>query len=580
MQDSAPAVFSPAALQAMVFLAATSLIIPAFRKAKMSAVVGYLAIGVALGPHVLGRLARSLPWLSRLEIGGTGVELLSSLGVVFLLFVIGLEVSLNRLWSMRALVFGLGGGQVVLTALMVFLAARAAGLAAPAAAIAGLALALSSTAVALQVLDERGRSEGKVARAAFAVLLLQDLAVVPILFVVSALSGEAQAGSPIRLALALGGALLAIAGIAFAGRFVLRPLFRWVAAEGSREVFVATALLAVVAASASAAAAGLSMGLGAFLAGLLMSETEFRHEIETDIAPFKGLLMGLFFVTVGAQIDLGLLIAQPWPTIAAAAGLFALQTAVFAPLARLFGFSWREGVELGFLLGQAGEFAFVIVAQARGQGVFGPEIAGFLSLVVALSLAMTPFAAAVGARLGRRIEATGVGPATEDEPPPEGHVLIAGYGRVGRAIGALLERRSIPHAAIDTDAERVRDLRHAGLRISFGDASRTDMLEAMGAGAARAIVVTVDEPEAAERIVAGSKRSWPDVPVYVRARDASQARRLHAIGAEMATPDTVETTLAMAEALLRDLGVPSSAVQRIVDAERDAETKRIYADRD
>jgi CPA2 family monovalent cation:H+ antiporter-2 len=338
--------------QTLVFLAATCLVIPALRKARISAVMGFLLIGVAMGPHVLGRLAETWPWLSPFELEeNEPTEVLAEFGVIFLLFVIGLEVSWERLWALKRYVFGLGMAQVVVTTIVITLIAMSLGNGFAVAAVLGLAFALSSTALVIQLLRERKQVTTPLGRASFSILLMQDLMVVPILFAVSALSAGLGAFGPQQIGFALGSALAALAVIVFVGRLVLRPLFRWVASIDSREVFIAAALLAAIGMSLAASAAGLSMALGAFLAGMLLAETEFRHQIETDLDPFKDLLLGLFFVTVGMQIDVHLFLANPWPIVIGVTALFLVKAALITPLARAFGVTWPRAIEMAFLLG-------------------------------------------------------------------------------------------------------------------------------------------------------------------------------------------------------------------------------------
>jgi len=562
-------------LQILVFLGATSLLTPAFRKAGLSAVMAFLLIGMLAGPHGVGRLAGEAPWLAAVTIqDAEATRGLAEFGVVFLLFVIGLEVSSERLWALRRFVLGLGLAQVLLTAGVVGAIALAFGSGAPVAAITGLAFGLSSTAVVLQILGERRQLAGPVGRAGFSILLLQDLAVVPILFVVAAISAEAAGDSPVGplgVAGAFGAAVLAIGAIVLGGRYLAKPLFRWAAAGGSREVFLATALLVVIGAAALAQAAGLSMALGAFLAGLLLAETEFRHEIETDLEPFKGLLLGLFFVTVGLRIDPAVILAQPLQVFAGLVGLILVKAAVLAPLARVFGLSWPKAFELALLLGQAGEFGFVILAAAREGGAYPAALADYMLLLIALSLFFTPLLAWAGLRLRQALEREDGAPGPEAPLDATGHVVIAGYGRVGQALGDMLQAQRVGHIALDTDAELVSGLRQRGWPVHFGDASRKEVLSAVGAERAAAIVVTMDDAPAVERIVAAVRAAWPHAPVFARARDPEQAGRLHRLGAAFASPETTEATLQLGEALLGGLGVPDEAARRIIDERREAE---------
>jgi monovalent cation:proton antiporter-2 (CPA2) family protein len=563
--------------QALVFLAATCVVVPALRKARLSAVMGFLLIGVAMGPHVLGRLANTWTWLAPFELEGDQPTLiLAELGVVFLLFVIGLEVSFERLWALRRFVFGLGFVQVVLSALAIGGVALAFGNSFAVSAVLGLAFALSSTALVLQLLRERRQIATSVGRASFSVLLMQDLMVVPILFLVAALSPNAGPIGAGGVGLALITALVSLGIILLAGRLLLRPLFRWVAAADSRDIFIAAAFLAAIGMAAAAQMAGLSMALGAFLAGLLLAETEFRHQIETDLEPFKDLLLGLFFVTVGMQIDLQLFLREPWLIVLGVIGLFVLKGAIIAPVAKLFGLSWPRAIETAFLLGQAGEFAFVVIAAARGGGSIPEETANYMLVVTALSIFVTPMVASLGSMLAQRLSDTPTAP--PEAAQEQGHVVIAGFGRVGQTLGDLLDAHEIPHVGVEGDAAAVKALRKEGHPVHYGDASNRQVLESVGAANAAAIVVTINDPEGVDRIVAEIKLAWPHIPVYARARDADHARRLHAIGASLASPDSIEAALQLGEALLNGVGVPDEVARRIINERREAEVARaIYS---
>lgn len=565
----------PVITQVLVFLAATTLVVPALRRAKLSAVMGFLLIGILIGPHGLARFADMAPWLAHVTIPETETtELLAEFGVVFLLFAIGLEVSAERLWALKRLVFGLGLSQVVVTALVIGAIALAFGNSFTVASVVGLAFALSSTAVVLQMLGERRQLSGSVGRAGFSVLLLQDLAVVPILFLVAALAGETPA--PARLGAAVIAAAATVGAIILLGRFALSPLFRWVTRIESREVFVAAVLFVAIGAAAAAEVAGLSMALGAFLAGIMLAGTQYRHQIETDIEPFKGLLLGLFFVTVGMRIDIALLLETPWTILIGVIGLFAIKGAIIAPIARLFGVKWPAAIELAFLLGQAGEFAFVIVAMALREAIIPADTGAYMLLVIALSLFVTPLVATAGARLAKSLTR-----AAADTPPAEranarGHVVIAGFGRVGQALADILQQQDLDYIALDANSELVEQRRDV-CHVHFGDASRRDVLNSVGAGNAAAIVITLDDAKAVERVIKEVRAAWPNIPIYARARDAEQARRLHDVGAAMAIPENVEATLQLGEALLNGLGVPDEAARRIIDERRDAAWAKIFA---
>jgi monovalent cation:proton antiporter-2 (CPA2) family protein len=547
--------------------------VPALRKARLSAVMGFLLIGVAMGPHVLGRLASYWPVLSGFELEDSEPQrLLAEFGVVFLLFIIGLEVSWDRLWSLKRYVFGLGIAQVVLSTVAITLIALAFGNAFAVSAVLGLAFALSSTAVVLQLLRERRQITTPLGRVSFSVLLMQDLMVVPILFAVGALNpGRDGAFGPEQVGLAMASSLGALAAIVVVGRLLLRPLFRWVASIDSRETFIAAALLAAIGMSLAAEAAGLSMALGAFLAGLLLADTEFRHQIETDLEPLRDLLLGLFFVTVGMQIDLTWFVRNPLLIVIGVAGLFAVKAALIAPLARGFGIGWPRAIEMAFLLGGAGEFAFIVVAAAQSGLVIADDVAEYMLVVTALSLFITPAMAYAGRRLAKRFESHDKHAPPDDAASLRDHVVIAGCGRVGQMLADVLDQENIAHVGLDADARVVAELRAKGSACHFGDASRQETLKSLGAANAAAIVITMDRPEAVDRIVQHAKAAWPDVPIYARARDAAHARRLRELGADMASPDMLESALQLGEALLSGMGVPDDEVRRVIESRRENE---------
>ncbi|MEZ5960984.1 MAG: cation:proton antiporter [Hyphomonadaceae bacterium] len=564
-------------IQALVFLGATCVLIPALKKARISTVMGFLIIGVAMGPHVLGRLAQTWPWLGAFEFEQSEPTLLlAELGVVFLLFVIGLEVSLERLWSLRRYVFGLGLLQVVLSTAAIAAIAMAFGNSFTVAMVLGLAFALSSTALVLQLLRERSQIATPVGRTSFSILLMQDLMVVPILFVVAALGEGVSAFGPDNVGGALLTALVSLGAIIIVGRLLLRPLFRWVAAADSREIFIAAAFLAAIGMAGAAEMLGLSAALGAFLAGLLLAETEFRHQIETDLEPFKDLLLGLFFVTVGMQIDISLFLSEPLLILLGVAGLFIVKGLIIAALARVFGSPWPRALQMGLLLGQAGEFGFVVIAAARAGGAIPADTAAYMLIITGLSIFLTPVVAGLGARLGRRITKAASG--VEDAAKETGHVVIAGFGRVGATLADILSAQEIPHVGIEGDATTVATLREAGRPVHYGDASNAKVLESVGAPQAAAIVVTINDAEAVERIVAEARRTWPHIPVYARARDGEHARRLHAAGAALASPDSIEAALQLGEALLNGVGVPDDIARSIINERRETEVaKAIYS---
>jgi CPA2 family monovalent cation:H+ antiporter-2 len=560
----------------VIFLVGAGLVVPLFHRLKASPVLGYLAFGIIVGPHGIGRLADAAPWLHHVVITDLeGVRALAELGVVFLLFTIGLELSFDRLWSLRRLVFGLGTLQVVLTAMAIALVALALGHTGEAATALGACLALSSTAIVMRLLADRRQVATTLGRTSFSVLLLQDLAVVPILFLTTVLGGEAAGGIAAEAGLAVAKAAVAVAAIMLVGRVALRPLFRLVSGLKSPDLFMAVTLLAVVGTAAVTQAAGLSMTLGAFLSGLLLAESEYRHEVEVDIEPFKGLLLGVFFMSVGMGIDLGLLLEAALPIAAAIAGLFAVKGAILYVLCRLFGIQRHIAVETALLLGQGGEFAFVIVGLAMANGVLSARAGQFVLIVTALSMAATPVVAAVGRRLAttllRRTATADAGESGAELSGLEGHVILAGYGRVGRMLARILDAESVPYVAIDIDGAVVAAGRKEGRPVFYGDAARPEILRRLRVERAIAVVVTLDHPRIAEGLVGTVRREWPQVPIYARARDARHAGRLLRMGATDVVPEAVEASLQLAGRVLGGLGVPQEAIAQRLDLEREVE---------
>ncbi len=566
----------------IVLLVAMGLIVPLVRRFNAPTVLGYLLAGVLIGPYGLGALAEHWPWLRWLTIENIEtVRFMAELGVVFLLFMIGLELSWDRLMSMARLVFGLGALQVTLTALaLAALLHLIAGLAAPAAAVAGMALALSSTAIVMHMMVEERRLATPVGRAAFAVLLFQDLAVVPVLFLTGALAngaGNGLAGMLWPLLFNLGKAALAIGIIILVGRKALRPMLRF--AARSRESFMAVTLLLVVGTGVLTHAAGLSMALGAFLAGLLLAETEYSHQVQVDLEPFKGLLMGVFFTSIGMSLNLPAAFAQPLALLVALALLIAMKAAILLVLARAFGLGGGTGIELALLLAHGGEFAFVILSQAAALGVVPWPQAQFLMVVTTLSMFLLGFLARLGRWLGARVTRTEMRrhaplPTPEETRELKDHVIIIGYGRVGQLLGEILADLRQPFVAIDSDPVIVAAARQKA-PVYFGDATHPDILRRLGAGRALALVITMDDADMAERVVRVVSHNWPHLPVLARARDTRHAMRLVSRGAREVVPETVEASLDLAELLLQSTGLGAEAAHEIIAARREQERQRL-----
>jgi CPA2 family monovalent cation:H+ antiporter-2 len=555
----------------VLFLATAGVVVPLFRRWRISPILGFLGAGVVLGPYGLGRLTGQFEWLGALTIDNPDeVAQLAEFGVVFLLFMIGLELSWERLRSLRRLVFGMGALQVSICLAVTAGAAYVLGQP-PAAALAiGAALALSSTAIVMPILAEQKRQHSLAGRATFSVLLFQDLAVAPILVTLTLLGQRSdQAFSP-SLLLSFLPAVLGIAGLLVFGRLLLRPMLRSVARAKSEELFVAACLLVVIGSGLVSALTGLSMALGAFIAGLLLAETEFRHEVEVTIEPFKGLLLGLFFVSVGIGLNIPLLLDRPLAIVGGALALVCVNGGIIFGIGRAFGLRTRSAAESALLLAGAGEFAFVILGQAMTQDLV-PRAVGETVLVSAtLSMFSIPFLAQMGLRLGgRRITPTELPPEPEGGGPAEPRVLIVGYGRVGRLVGDMLKRHDIGWVAAELDSKLVEQGRRAGQAIFFGDAARAEFLMRCGLADAPALVVTMDHPEGVESIVAVARELRPDLTIVCRARDTRHARRLYELGATDAVPETMEASLQLSEAVLVEIGVPMGLVIASIHERRD-----------
>lgn len=548
--------------EAVVILAGAAIVIPLFHRMRVSPVLGFMLVGVLAGPSGLGALVGDIPALVWVTIADRErIAPLAEWGVVLLLFMIGLELSLARITTMRRLVFGLGGLQVAVCAAAV--AATAWGLGQPprAAVVLGLALAMSSTAVVAQVLASEKRMTTHAGRVTFAVLLFQDLAVVPILFVLGLMTpGETHGWD--ELALALGKAAAAIALIVGLGRVALRPLFRSVATTHSPELFMAACLLVVLITSLVAAKAGLSMALGALLAGLLLAETEYRRQIEVTLEPFKGLLLGVFLISIGLSLDLGAVFAQPALILGLAVALVAGKAAIVMVLGRAFRLRAAVSGPAGLLLGPGGEFSFVILGLGVALQAIQAATAVVPFIVAALTMATVPLLSWLGTRLFRAAPAeidTGLLP--PDHVDSAAHaVIVVGYGRVGQTVAALLRAHGLAWLALESDIRRVARAHRQGLPVYLGTVLDSELLRRVGLETARALVVTVDDRLAADRIVSLARAARPDLLVIVRARDAAHAAELYALGASDAVPETIEASLQLAEAVLVDLGVPMGRV--------------------
>lgn len=573
--------------EVMIFLSIAGVVVPLFTRLRISPVLGFIGAGALFGPFGLGRLAGDAPWLRWFTITNRDeVSHLAEFGVVFLLFTIGLELSWERLRTLRRLVFGLGAAQVVASSVLLTGIGMVLGLPITAAIISGTALSLSSTAIVVPILAGQRRLNSPTGRTSFSVLLFQDLAVAPILFTLTALSAKGHGGDlVVDFGLSLVQAALALAVIVVAGRVAMRPLFHLVAQTRSPELFMAASFLIVIGAALIASSSGLSMALGAFVAGLLLAETEYRRAIEAVVDPFKGLLLGVFFVSVGMALDATVLARAPLVLLATASGLVLVKTALVVVLGRVFRLPFRVGLEAGLLLGAGGEFAFVLVGAANAIGILPGDVAQAVFVITTVTMIALPLLARIGRKLGRRIAASAASALPDLSPPPDGadRVIIAGYGRVGQLVAEMLDRHGVAWIALDANPAVVTAARGAGRPVYFGDTTASSMLESSGLATARALVVTLDAPSAVQTLVETARRVRPDITIVARARDARHARRLYQLGVNDAVPETIEASLQLSEAVLVDIGVPMGPViasihqrrddfRRVLQAETDADT--------
>ncbi len=549
--------------QVAIFLAAAVVVVPLARRAGLGSVLGYMLAGVIVGPWVLDLVDDEREILH-----------LAEFGVVLLLFVIGLELQPRRLWAMRRAVFGMGGGQFALTTTVVAGLAFALGLPFEAAVVAGLALSLSSTAFALQALAERSELTTRHGRLSFSILLFQDLAVIPILALLPLLA-TAHGGVGGRMPwLDFVGAIGTIALVTVGGRYFLRHALRLVARFGTHEVFTATALLTVVGVALLMEHVGLSMALGAFLAGVLLADSEYRHELEADIEPFKGLLLGLFFMAVGMTVKLGLVIETPLTVLGLALGLMLVKMLCLAAVARVETPNWRTIRGTAVALSQGGEFAFVIVALGVSSSLMDGRTADLLIVAVTLSMATTPLAFRAGDWLNARLE-------KEPEPEYERHieeenrVIIAGFGRVGQIVGRILRLRRIGFTALETDAEQVDFVRRFGNKVYYGDASRVELLRAASADKAVLLVLAIEDVERSLATARTVRKHFPHLTIFARARNRQHAYALMDLGIERIVRDTFHSSLELAQGILTELGLGDFESRRTVDAFREHDTERL-----
>jgi len=556
---------------ALVFLFAVGIIVPLFRLLKLPKVVGFLIAGVALGPYALGALAETWPVLELISISHPEAAApFAELGILFLLFLLGLEFSFETLWGMRRSVFGIGGLQAGLSTVIIGTAAFLFGLSTSSAIIIGLALALSSTAIVMQLLIDERRVASPAGHTAYGVLIFQDILVAPILIFIGFVSQDTQAGLAAIIAEAFVEGLLAIFIIFLLGRFLLRHVFRLAASVGGRDFLMALTLLTVLGAAVIMANAGLSMALGAFLAGLLLGETEFKHQTEVDLEPFKGLLLGLFFITMGMSLNLeviGRLLPQ---ILLGVAALLMVKIAVLALVCRLVSGRKAQSVEIALLLSPAGEFAFVILTAATAGGALDLETAAFIAAIVGISMLLNPFLGRLGRSLGSRLEKSEPDISKIDDfTHHQGHVIVVGFGRVGHSFAQILRSENAELVALDHDVAKVRKGNDDGWQVYLGDGARPEMLDRVGIAGAGMLIVTVNNVESAKTVVARARKKRPDMPIFVRAQDPDHARDLVKAGATFVIPDVIEAALQLALRALLVFGYNEETVRDRIAAERD-----------
>lgn len=544
-------------VEVVILLFAAVCSVAVFRAIRLSPVLGYLAAGMFIGPFGFGLIG---------DVAATAG--IAEFGVIFLLFLIGLELSIDRLRSMRTHVFGFGSAQMLVTAAIFGLAFTAIGGSDQAAVIIGGGLALSSTAIVLQVISEQNERSSQVGRLALAILILQDLAVIPLLVFVALLG---NAGEPSLMA-AIGDALIKAVvalGLIFGlGYLLLRPLFRFIASLDQTDLFSATTMLVVLGVAALTSAAGLSPALGAFMAGLLVAETEFKPQVESDVLPYKDLFMGLFFMTVGMSLDLTMLLDRFLSIIGLTVALMAGKALIIMALSRLFGFSLSSAIHAGLLLSQGSEFAFVLFSLAGAQNLLDTDLTQMLLVVITLSMALTPLVAQIGKKIALTLEKHAISrpeAMIEETLDLSHHVIISGFGRVGHTVARLLEIENIRFAAIDIDSFLVARERKNGVPVYYGDTTRVHVLNALGIHRARAVIITHNDTRIAQQTIAAVRDLNPDIPIITRAKNIEQVQKLEKSGATLAVAEMFEVSLQLSGALLKSLNVNEYEVARIID---------------
>jgi CPA2 family monovalent cation:H+ antiporter-2 len=555
---------SPLISDALVILGAAGLVIPLFARFRITPIIGFIFVGLLVGPYGLGKLVFDYPWLSHITITDPeGLGPFAEFGIILLLFTIGLELSFKRLWSMRRLVFGLGALELLIIAAVLTIALTMVGQYWTGALALGLALALSSTALVLPI----SGTQTPVGRAALSMLLFEDIAIVPIIFLLGAMAPFAQADEVGSLMQTVWVGLLVVGAMLLGGRIVLPHLFAQAARTKSPEVFLAASLLVVIIAALATSAVGLSPIVGALVAGLLIAETDYHAEVASITQPFKGLALGVFLITVGMSIDMTTLWNNLGPILLAVVAVLVVKALVTALLLRMMGARRGTSLETGILMASPSETTLIVLTAASQALLIQPGTAQFWQIVTAVGLTVTPLLAALGRLLARKVEPSPAEQALTTDGEPR--VIILGLGRVGRLVADMLTVHAKPYVAIDTDADIIAAARRDGYNAAFGNASRIEVLDRMGLDRAPAAILTMDEPILAQRLTRKLRAAYPDLPIIARARDGEHAALLYQAGASVAVPETLEASLQLSEAVLVDLGVAMGPVIVSIHEKRD-----------
>ncbi len=556
---------SPIMKDALVILGAAGIVIPLFARFRVTPIIGFILIGLLVGPYGLGRMVPDYNWLSYVTINDQErLEPFAEFGIILLLFAIGLELSFNRLWQLRKLVFGLGALELLVIGSLLAAILSMMGQYWTGALALGLALAFSSTALVLPI----SGTNTPVGRAALSMLLFEDIMIVPVIFLLGALAPFAAEEGAVSLFETIWQGLLVVFVMMVAGRFLLPKLFAQAARTKSPELFLAASLLVVIGASLATAFVGLSPIVGALIAGLLIAETEYHTEVEGIMEPFKGLALGIFLITVGMGIDLATIWNNLWMILGAVVGVLTLKAVVTGVLLRLMGARRSTATETGILMASPSETTLIVLAAATSALLVQPGTAQFWQIVTAIGLTITPLLALLGRYVARRVEpAPTLDEVDGDSATPR--VIIVGFGRVGRLIAQMLEMHDKPYVAVDADSDLIEQARRDGYYAVFGNAMRSDSLDHLGIDQAPAVILTMDEHVLAQRLVKKLRASHPDLPIIARARDSFHAAQLYRSGASTAVPETLESSLQLSEAVLVDLGVPMGPVVASIHEKRD-----------